>query len=156
MILMFSGQCQEAIEELQQLIAKDPDFWQPHHWLCYTYISESMFDEAVSAGETAVELSGGASIAKTLLACAYFLLGLEKRGEELLESLKERSQSAHVPATFLVWVYIARNDIDEAFHWLQKAAEEHDPWICWYGIGSDMLRTDNPRFEVLLKKIGLR
>ncbi len=115
-----------------------------------------MFDEAVSAGEKAVELSGGASIVKAVLACAYFLSGRAKKGEELLESLKERSQSTYVPATFLVWIYSARNDIDEAFLWLHKAAKEHDPWICWYGSGSDALRADDPRFDLLLKKIGLR
>ena len=48
-----------------------------------------------------------------------------------------------------------QNDIDEAFHWLQKAAKEHDPWISWYGAGSDALRADDPRFDLLLKKIGL-
>ena len=156
MILMFAGQCEEAIEGLQQVISKDPGFWQPQHWLCFAFISESMFDEAVSAGEKAVELSGGASIAKAVLASACFLSGRAKRGEELLESLRERSQSTYVPATFLVWIYSARNDIDEAFLWLQKAAKEHDTWICWYGAGSEALRADDPRFDVLLKKIGLR
>jgi TolB-like protein/Tfp pilus assembly protein PilF len=155
MILMFAGQCEEAIEGLQQVIVKDPGFWQPHLWLGFAFISVSMFEEAVSAGEKAVELSGRASIAKAVLACTYFLSGRSKKGEELLESLKERSQSTYVPATFFVWIYSARNDIDKAFHWLQKAVKEHDPWICWYGAGSDALRADDPRFDVLLKKIGL-
>ena len=103
-----------------------------------------------------MELSWRASIAEALLACAYFLSDRSKRGEELLEILKKKSKSTYVPATFLVWIYSARNDIDEAFRWLQKAAKEHDPWISWYGAGSDALRADDPRFKVLLKKIGLR
>jgi len=155
MILMFAGRCGEAIAGLQQVIAKDPGFWQPQLWLSFAFISKSMLDEAISAGEKAVELSGRASIAKAVLACAYFLSGQTIRGEELLESLRERSQSTYVPATFFVWIYSVRTDIDEAFHWLQKAAQEHDPWILWYGISSDALRADDPRFEVLLKKIGL-
>ena len=155
MIRMFAGQCEEAIEGLRQVIAKDPGFWQPQLWLCFAFISESMFDEAVSAGEKAVEFSGGASIAKAVLACAYFLSGRSKNGEELLESLKEKSKSTYVPATYLVWICSVRNDADEAFHWLQKAAKEHDPWICWYRMSPDDLRTDDPRFDVLLKKIGL-
>ena len=155
MIQMFAGQIEKAVEGLQQVIAKDPGFWQPQLWLCFAFISESMFDEAVSAGEKAVELSGRASIAEALLACAYFLSDRSKRGEELLEILKKKSKSTYVPATFLVWIYSARNDIDEAFRWLQKAAKEHDPWISWYGAGAHALRADDPRFEVLLKKIGL-
>jgi Tfp pilus assembly protein PilF len=155
MILMFAGQYEEAVEGLQEVIIEDPGFWQPHLWLCFAFISDSMSEEAISAGEKAVEFSGGASIAKAVLACAYFLSGQTIRGEELLESLKERSRSAYVPATFLVWIYSARNDADEAFHWLQKAAKEHDPWICWYRLSPDDLRADDPRFDVLLKKIGL-
>ena len=154
-ILMYAGQYEEAVEGLQQVIAKDPGFWQPHLWLCFAFISGSIFEEAVSAGEKAVELSGRASIAKAVLACTYFLSGRSKKGEELLESLKERSQSTYVPATFFVWIYSARNNMDKALHWLQKAAKEHDPWIFWYGAGSDALRADDPRFNALLKKIGL-
>jgi serine/threonine protein kinase/Tfp pilus assembly protein PilF len=154
-ILMYAGQYEEAVEGLQQVIAKDPGFWQPHLWLCFAFISGSMFEEAVSAGEKAVELSGRASIAKAVLACTYFLSGRSKKGEELLESLQERSQSTYVPATFFVWIYSARNDTDKAFRWLQKAAKENDPWICWYGVGPNALRADDPRFDALLKKIGL-
>jgi len=155
MILMYAGQYEEAVEGLQQVIARDPGFWQPHLWLCFAFISGSMFEEAISAGEKAVELSGGASIAKAVLACAYFLSARSKKGEELLENLQERSQSTYVPATFFVWIYSARNDMDKAFRWLQKAAKEHDPWVCWYGISPNALRADDPRFDALLKKIGL-
>lgn len=155
MILMYAGHYDKAVEGLQHVIAEDSGFWQPHLWLCFTFISESMFEKAIAAGKKAVELSGGASIAEAVLACAYFLSGRSKNGEELLESLKEKSESAHVSATFFVWIYLSRNDLNEAFHWLQKAAKEHDPWICWYGIGPDTLRADDPRFDLLLKEIGL-
>jgi len=154
-ILMYADQYEEAVEGLQQVIARDPGFWQPHLWLCFAFMSGSMFEEAVLTGEKAVELSGGASIAKAVLACAYFLSARSKKGEELLESLQERSQSTYVPATFFVWIYSARDDMDKAFRWLQKAAKENDPWICWYGVGPNALRTDDSRFEALLKKIGL-
>ena len=154
MILMYAGQYEESVEGLVQVIAKDPGFWQPHLWLCFAFISGSMFEEAVSAGEKAVELSGGASIAKSVLGCSYFLTGRSKKGEELLESLLEKSQNTYVPATFFAWIYSTRNDLDQAFLWLQKAAKEHDPWIWWFRIGPDVLQADDPRFYDLLK-IGL-
>ena len=155
MILTYMGQYEDAVEEMQQVIAKDPDFWQPHLWLSVTFIFRSMIEEAISEGKKAVELSGGASIAMAMLACVYFLSGRSNEAEDLFESLQERSQRTYVPSTFFVWVHLARNEVDEAFRWLQKAAEEHDPWICWYGIGPNALRASDPRFDALLKKIGL-
>jgi len=155
MLLTYMGQYEDAVEELQQVISKDPDFWQPHLWLSVTFIFRSMIEEAISEGKKAVELSGGASIAMAMLACVYFLSGRSNEAEDLFESLQERSQRTYVPSTFFVWVHLARNEVDEAFRWLQKAAEEHDPWICWYGIGPNALRASDPRFDALLKKIGL-
>ena len=155
MILTYVGQYEEAVGELQNVIAKDPDFWQPHLWLGITFVFRSRIREAVSVVKKAVELSGGASIAMAMLACFYSLSGRLQEAEDLFKSLQERSKHTYVPPTFFVWIHLTRNEVDEAFRWLQKAAEEHDPWICWYGIGPSVLRAGDPRFDALLKKVGL-
>ena len=89
-----------------------------------------------------------------ILSCAYFLSGRSKEGEEQLQSLQEKSQRTYVPCTFFVWIHIARNDLDEAYRWSQKAIKERDMWILFFGLKPDALCTDDPRFDALLKKIG--
>ena len=55
-----------------------------------------------------------------------------------------------------VLIYIGLGDRDRAFAWLDRAYEEHDPWLAWLKVYPvfDSLRTD-PRCHILLKKIGL-
>ncbi len=154
-ISMYMGQYEESVKGLQEVIAKDPDFWQPHLWLSVTFMFRSDIKKAVSAAEKAVELSGGASIATAMLACFYSLSSRLQEADNLFRSLKDRSKHAYVPPTFFVWINLTRNEVDEAFRWLQKAAKEHDPWIWWYDLGPEALRADDARFDALLKKVGL-
>ena len=155
MIFMYAGLYDKAVEGLQQVILKDPDFWQSYLWLSVTFISRSKFEAAVPEAEKAVEHSGGASIALAILACAYYQADKPNEGEEILQKLKDRSQRSYVPATFFVWLHLARNEADEAYCSLQKAVDEHDGWLCFYGIGPHGFRADDPRFDELLKEIGL-
>ena len=52
--------------------------------------------------------------------------------------------------------YMALNDNDQAFYWLEKAYEQHDYSLNWAKVDPafDPMRSD-PRFIELLKKIGL-
>jgi serine/threonine protein kinase/Tfp pilus assembly protein PilF len=154
-IITYSGQYEESIIQFQQIIASDPISWQPHHNLSVAYIYQGKFDDAISAAAEAVKRSGGASIAKTYLGCAYALAGQREKAQEQLNSLLERRRQKHIPATFFVWLYTTLEEIDEAYSWLEKAVQDHDPWLCFYGISAHAVRASDPRFDKLIKANGL-
>jgi serine/threonine-protein kinase len=154
-ILTYSDQYEESVTQFKQIIASDPAPWQPYYNLSVAYIYQNKFDEAISAAEEGVKRSGGASIAKTFLGCARALAGQEAKAQEQLNSLLERCRQKYVPSTFFVWLYTTLQEIDEAYDWLEKAVQDHDPWLCFYGISPRSVRATDPRFDHLIKANGL-
>jgi hypothetical protein len=71
-------------------------------------------------------------------------------------TLRTRSQVATRFSLVFAWTAIARGEIDEAFAWLDHAYEDRNPLLLPIGVARlyDSLR-DDPRFAVLLKKVGL-
>jgi len=154
-IFSYAGKYDEAINQLQQVIASDPEFWQPYYNLSVAYIYQNKYDKAVSAAEEAVKRSGGAAIAKTFLGCAYALAGQKGKAREQLSDLLERSSEKYVPSTFFIWIYNALNDIEEAYVWLEKGIQDHDLWLCFYEAHPRSIRADDLKFDKLLKANGL-
>jgi serine/threonine protein kinase/Flp pilus assembly protein TadD len=154
-VITYSGQYEESVIQFQQIIASDPYSWQPHYHLSVAYIYQEKFQDAISTAAEAVELSGGASIAKTFLGCAYALSGQRDNAREQLNSLLERCQQKYVPSTFFIWLYTSLEEVDEAYRWLEKAVQDHDPWLCFYSISPRSVRASDPRFDNLIKANGL-
>jgi serine/threonine protein kinase/Tfp pilus assembly protein PilF len=154
-VMTYAGQYEESIIQFQQIIAEDPQFWQPHYNLSVAYIYQDKFKDAISAAEEAVRLSGGASVAKTFLGCVYALDGQREKAMEQLNELLERNLKKYVPFTFFILLYNSLEETDEAYRWLEKATQDHDPWLCFYGIFPRSLRASEPRFNDLIKANGL-
>jgi serine/threonine protein kinase len=154
-ILSYSGKYDESINQFLQIIASDPDPWQPYYNLSVAYIYQNKFDEAISVAEEAAKRSGGATIAKTFLGCAYAFAGQKEKAREQLNDLLERCSEKYVPSTFFVWLYTALHEIEEAYVWLEKGVQDHDPWLCFYGIHPRSVRASEPRFDNLIKTNGL-
>ncbi|MFQ6093668.1 MAG: protein kinase [bacterium] len=155
MIFNYAGHHEEAIQQLQQIITQDPGHWQAYFILTIVYIHVNEYEEAIAAAEEAVRLSGGASVATAFLAVAYSFASRKKEATKQSEELLSRTKQKYIAPTFLVWVYISLDEIEEAYRWLKKAVEDHDPWLCWYGIGPEKGKAKDPRFEKLLKNCGL-
>jgi len=154
-ILSYSGKYEESINQFLQIIASDPEPWQPYYNLSVAYIYQNKFDEAISAAEEAVKRSGGATVAKTFLGCAYALAGKREKSREQINDLLGRCSDKYVPSTFFVWLYSTLLEIEEAYVWLEKGVQDHDPWLCFYGIHPRSLLASDPRFDKLLKANGL-
>jgi tetratricopeptide (TPR) repeat protein len=71
--------------------------------------------------------------------------------DQLHEIPKQRYMSAYWPAT----IYAALNEKDQAFHWLDRAYQEHSPWMVYTKLFPwlDNLRSD-PRFQDLLRRMN--
>jgi tetratricopeptide (TPR) repeat protein len=83
--------------------------------------------------------------------------GKRDQARQVLAELLERTQHTYVRPLAFAWISIGLDERDQAFAWLEKAYEEHDPYLTLLNADPvyDSLRAD-PRFATLLKKIGLR
>src|SRR5439155_557608 len=73
-----------------------------------------------------------------------------------LEGVTEASKGRYVSPIEFATIYASLGDRDQAFTWLDKAFEEHAPWLGF--IKTDPVfqsLRDDPRFPALLRRIGL-
>jgi len=71
------------------------------------------------------------------------------------ETLVARSNVSYVPAGWIAELYAYAGEKEQALEWLEKAYEEHDPFMVELFVGSswDGLRDYAP-FQDLLRRMG--
>jgi hypothetical protein len=53
-------------------------------------------------------------------------------------------------------VYVALDEHDEAFRWLETAYEEHDAWFHWLRLAPYFVALhSDPRYEDLVRRLNL-
>ena len=74
-----------------------------------------------------------------------------------LEIVETQAQSKSIDPVRLAGLNIRLGDTDQAFRWLEKTFEAHDPSMIQFKIdpANDGLRSD-PRYGELVRKIGLQ
>ncbi len=75
----------------------------------------------------------------------------------VLHELRNRSEREQVDPLAFAWLYIALDDREEAFSWLQRAYESHSSWLIFLKVQQiyEPLEAD-PRYHDLLRKLGLQ
>ena len=153
--LYTAGYEDEAGAELEKIVAIDPNHWLPHWGLAMLAAGKAHLDQARRESGRAVELSGRASMAVTLLACVSQALGDAHRAGELEEELRERAHSGHVAPTLLAWIADSRRNAEAAVAWLERAAATRDPMFCFYRTMPATLVSGDPAIEALLRRFDL-
>jgi serine/threonine protein kinase/tetratricopeptide (TPR) repeat protein len=149
-ILVFSGQPAEGLRTLEEQIARTPKFWMPHYFLSTGLVHSGRLVEAGSKAESALELSGGASIALSLLICLCSLTGDHERADDLFERLRQRAEAGYVTPMFLTWAHLAQGETDAAFRQAEEALAAKDPWVNVHGLYSPAIVPADPRVDALI------
>jgi TolB-like protein/DNA-binding winged helix-turn-helix (wHTH) protein/Flp pilus assembly protein TadD len=146
----------EAIEQLRNVIAMDPNHYQAYWVLGHTYAASGRFPEAVAAAEKAVALSDRVPGALGILGLVYGLAGRKDDATRVLNELLELNKKRYVTPAALANVYVGLGDKEQTFFWLEKAYEERSYYIAYLNVFPivDPLRSD-PRFKDLLRRVGL-
>jgi TolB-like protein/Tfp pilus assembly protein PilF len=147
----------QAIEELCQALVLDPDNPIAHYYLGRTYVQKGMYEEAITEYQKTASLLGNSIEVLAYLGHAYALSGRKGAARKLLAELGRLSSRDYVAYFYKALVYLALDEKEQAFEWLEKAYQEHDLNLGLLAIepSLDSIR-DDPRFLSLLKRTGLQ
>ena len=140
-------QCQKALELRSNYVNS---LW----FLALSLEQKGRLPEAIAKLEEAVSLSG-APHHQALLGRAYALAGRKDKALKILEDLKASSQHRYVSPFDIAVVYLGLDELDSAFHWLDRAYRERVFRIIELTMPMfDSLRSD-ARWQDLVQRIGL-
>ncbi len=91
-----------------------------------------------------------------LLGYAYAVSGDRPKAEQILRELEEMAKRQYVSTTAFAIIYLGLGEKERALDWLEKSYADQES-ACWYlkvDPMYDSLRNE-PRFEALVKKVGL-
>src|SRR5580704_1065464 len=149
-------QYDEAVAQLLRTVELDPNYPMTYWLLGLVYRKTARYDLAISAGEKGVNLSGGSPLMRAALAQSYAEAGRPKDARQILDDLTKLAQHKYVAPHFFAGIHIGLQEKDWAIEYLEKSYEEHCHWLIYLHIdpSMDSLR-DNPRFQDLLRRVGL-
>lgn len=163
-VLRDQGRYDRAVEHLLKTIEMEPNEPTPHTVLAGVYAETGMFDEWIEEYKIALTLRGEADLAEHL-SRVYLEAGYRGTVQQAADEMATLAKSKYVSAAEIAGLYAEADKTDEALTWLERAVEARDPHVIfvhsramsptlpwktsWYHLRSD------PRFETILKKIGL-
>lgn len=147
-------QYDEAIEEVHKLLQINPDF--PASWLLtQVYWQQGLFEKAIDEyRKTLVSWDDPELLAK--LEEGYTEAGPQGAIRAVAAELVERSEVSHVDPFKIASAFAWGGEIEQAFHWLERAVNEGSPEIVYLDMRPefDIVR-DDPRYQDLLHRLGL-
>jgi len=152
-ILFGARRYDEAIRELRSELAVEPENPGTLWWLGFALIGAERFDEAIQVLEKAASVSHRSSSVLGVLAHAYARAGRRAEALQVLDELQRQRQAGYVPPAAFVNAYLGLGDTEEAFTWLERAAEERSNIMQYLKVHPffDSIRGD-PRFGAFLRR----
>jgi len=153
-ILFQSHRYEEAVRELQGILAVHPDDLGALNQLGFVLSANHHPDEAVPLLEKVLATSKGSPATTGVLIRAYALSGRRDDALRLLEELKRRRATGYIPAAAFVNAYIGLGEYEEGFHWLEQAYTERSNILQFLKVHPffDPIRGD-PRFADLVRRV---
>jgi TolB-like protein/Flp pilus assembly protein TadD len=155
-IYLYSDRADEAIELYSRALELDPDSPFPLGNLGLCYVRKGMVEKGLPLVERAVRISATNPSAKSDLAYAYGKAGRMEDVRKILAELLEMHEKSKRAAPAIAGVYATLGENDKAFEWLDKAIEEHSPYLSAFKLDFvyGPLRSD-PRYAEVVRRIGL-
>jgi TolB-like protein/DNA-binding winged helix-turn-helix (wHTH) protein/tetratricopeptide (TPR) repeat protein len=134
-----------------------PDFVVARQLSALAYTALGQYKTASLELEEAQRMSPGNPMTSVLEAQTFAAWGRQDKSRNELSNVVREPAPFVVPAYYVAAVYSQLGRNDEALSWLEKAYAAHSNWLIYLGLDPrfDRVRMD-PRFPVLLQKIGIR
>jgi len=156
-VYLYYGRYDEAIELYGRALEIDPESSFPLGNLGLAYVQKGLLDKGIPLIERADEIERTNPSARNDLAYAYGKAGRMEDVRRILADLLDMRKDSHRAAPAIAGVYTTLGEYDKAFEWLEKAYEEHAPYLASidHDFVYDPLRSD-PRYKDLAQRIGIR
>ena len=154
--LYYARRYDQAIDEGRKAVALDNNSMMAHFFLGQTYLQKGSHADAITELQKAVSQSPDEPQTLAVLAQAYSRAGKKGEAEKILLQILALSKRVYVPPYNIAEAYLAIEDRNHAFEWLEKAYSEHSPDLV--GLKTeprlDHVRAD-ARFSDLVRRVGL-
>ena len=151
----FDGRDAEALEATRRALALVPDFEMAHLLAARIHAHGRRFDAAADALARIPKDKWRSEVA----AVAAYLAA--RRGDRAtavatLKRLESETASQYVPVYHLAKVAAALGDVNQAFRYLERAADEQNAQLVFVNVDPELavLRPD-PRFKPLAQRVGV-
>jgi tetratricopeptide (TPR) repeat protein len=141
---------QEAFEELHRALELDENSWFVCALLAENYLTRGMLLEGLMFAEKAYLMAPWAPNSRATFAALLAKNGQRSRANEVLQQLKETSETYGVPRD-LFYFHALCGEFDQATQWAEKAIEQRDVAVAL------MMRllASSPRWPELASKMNL-
>jgi DNA-binding winged helix-turn-helix (wHTH) protein/TolB-like protein/Tfp pilus assembly protein PilF len=156
MCLDMAGRTDEATRSLRETLRLYPDLIPAKLHLGLVLSRTGHADEAAAVLRDAIRARPHSTTLPALLASTLARGGHRDEALRIVQDLERRAATEPVDGTAMGEAWTALGNSDRAFIWLNRACDEHVPLVRTINAepGYAALRSD-PRFAVLLKRIGL-
>jgi tetratricopeptide (TPR) repeat protein len=136
----FARQYLLAIEHLQRVVKREPNFPWAYFNLGRVYAQSGRYEEAITAFETATRL-WGIRLADAGVAYASARAGNTKRARDIRGAMEELATTGYVPSPQLAMISLGMGDFEKAVEQLERGYEERSfldalsqfrPCLRWY------------------------
>jgi tetratricopeptide (TPR) repeat protein len=154
--LYYTRRYDEAIEQLRRTVELDPNYPVTYWILGLLLRKTGCYELAIAEGEKGVTLSSGSPLMRAALAHTFGTAARTTEALQILDDLTKLAKQKYVAPYFFAGIHIGLRENDRAIEYLEKSYEEHSHWLIYLHIDPSMdgLR-DNPRFQDLLRRVGL-
>jgi TolB-like protein/Flp pilus assembly protein TadD len=152
----FARNYTQALEHLQALARREPDYWIVHAILGQTYLAMGRVDDAITELERARQIQPSVPRNAGVLGDAYGRAGRRADARQLAAGLTQLAQRRYVPPVYEAMVYMGMGDARRAVDLLRRTVVDRSDWVVQLASDPqfDPIRTD-PGFRALLESAGL-
>lgn len=151
----FARDYAQALQHLQELARREPDYWIVHAILGQTLLAMQRVDEAITELERARQLEPSIPRNLGVLGDAYGRAGRRQDALNLANELARLAQERYIPPVYNAMVYVGLGDSRRAVDLLRRSVADRSDWVVQLNSDPefDPIRLD-PDFRALIQGAG--
>jgi len=153
---LYAGKFDQAIELYKRTIELDENFYYSRIYLGRAYVIKGDYESAVRELKKAESLYDDPQV-QMLLARTYVLQKKPEEARKILDKMTELSKQKYVSPYYLAEIHTGLGEKEEAFKLLEKALQMREGPMVYLKVEPFFRELhDDPRFDSLVQRVGLR